>query len=222
MSQNDSLPSLFPFLESIICHIIVYFGQFTINPENYNNYWSCGLSKSYVEPMPTVPSMGNASSLSPLKRIYLLPKCSGSELGLDFDDMSAGPSYCMSLVFYGTPSGLSKVQLFTILKHLVKVTGCLLTDAAKALAKHVNRSKNRWWGVFHGSDSNKNKLALAVLHRLLNDCCWMNIHLIQPYGCVFEIRVPEGFGARWSHDGSKFIGFLEPYTEDGFSNRWQH
>lgn len=46
-----------------------------------------------------------------------------------------------------------------------------------------------------------------MIHRLLNDCCWMNIHLIQPYGCVFEMRVPEGFGARWSHDGSKVFLF---------------
>lgn len=47
--------------------------------------------------------------------------------------------------------GPAEVQLFTILKHLVKVTGCLLTDAARALAKHVNRSNDRWWGVLRGS-----------------------------------------------------------------------
>ncbi|KAM0940098.1 hypothetical protein DsansV1_C19g0160331 [Dioscorea sansibarensis] len=50
----------------------------------------------------------------------------------------------------------------------------------------------------------------------------MNIHLMQPYRCVFEIRVPEGYGARWSRDGLKFIGFLEPYVEEGHSKGWKH
>jgi hypothetical protein len=31
------------------------------------------------------------------------------------------------------------------------------------------------------------------------------LHLTQPYGPVFEIRVPEGYGARWSQDGSKVL-----------------
>jgi len=31
----------------------------------------------------------------------------------------------------------------------------------------------------------------------------MNVHLTQPYGPVFEIRVHEGYGARWSQDGAK-------------------
>ncbi|KAF3330905.1 hypothetical protein FCM35_KLT04259 [Carex littledalei] len=97
-----------------------------------------------------------------------------------------------------------------------------LTDAARALAKHAERSSEGWWGHLQGNDSNKNQLASEVINRLLEDCCWMNIHLIQPYGPVFEIRVHEGYGARWSHNGSKFIGFLEPYTADGFSKGWKH
>ncbi|RZB62745.1 uncharacterized protein LOC114385744 isoform X5 [Glycine soja] len=39
---------------------------------------------------------------------------------------------------------------------------------------------------------------------------------------VFEIRVANGYGARWTEDGSKFIGFLEPYMQDGHSKRWKH
>lgn len=72
------------------------------------------------------------------------------------------------------------------------------------------------------SDSNKNKLTSEAIGSLLRDCCWMNVHLTQPYGPVFEIRVHEGYGARWSQDGSKFIGFLEPYTPEGFSKGWKH
>ncbi|MQL86960.1 hypothetical protein Taro_019490, partial [Colocasia esculenta] len=51
--------------------------------------------------------------------------------------------------------------------------------------------------------SSKNQLALEVINRLLTCSCWMNIHAIQPYDYCFEIRVDEGYGARWSRDGSK-------------------
>lgn len=52
-------------------------------------------------------------------------------------------------------------------------------------------------------DSNKNVLALKVISHIITHCCWMNIHLVQPHDCVLEIRVAEGYGARWSRDGSK-------------------
>uniref|UniRef100_A0A0E0DNL1 ASCH domain-containing protein n=1 Tax=Oryza meridionalis TaxID=40149 RepID=A0A0E0DNL1_9ORYZ len=106
--------------------------------------------------------------------------------------------------------------------HQPNVNGCSLTDAARALAKHVHRSSDGWWGSFHGSDVRKNQLASEIIDRLLRECCWMNIHLTQPYGPVYEIRVHEGYGARWSQDGSKFIGFLEPYSPEGFSKGWKH
>ena len=109
--------------------------------------------------------------------------------------------------------------------------GCSLTDAARALAKHVHRCTKGWWSDVSGSgkdmvqldthacwrlllrfilllhclssDSSKNGLASEAIDSLLRDCCWMNVHLTQPYGPVFEIRVHEGYGARWSQDGAK-------------------
>ncbi|KAK1314250.1 hypothetical protein QJS10_CPA06g01464 [Acorus calamus] len=104
----------------------------------------------------------------------------------------------------------------------VEVKGSTLTDGARALAKHVDRSKDGWWGSFRGSDADKNKHALEVINHLLVNCCWMNVHMIQPYGAVFELRVTEGYGARWSKDGSSFIGFLEPYMVEGHLKRWRH
>lgn len=53
------------------------------------------------------------------------------------------------------------------------------------------------------SDLSKNQLAFEAIECLLRECCWMNVHLTQPHGPVFEIRVHEGYGARWSQDGSK-------------------
>ncbi|XP_042445079.1 uncharacterized protein LOC122029995 isoform X1 [Zingiber officinale] len=203
MLQVEILANVLPGIMSVEDGIQVYRKFYTEEKEMSNGVLAISVKRSAIQPYNTLANF-----------LY----------GLGYDGIAnlLGLVHTVATVPDALPPPRSSLISSSMKPVRPNVTGCLLTDAAKALAKHVNRSKNRWWGVFHGSDSNKNKLALAVLHRLLNDCCWMNIHLIQPYGCVFEIRVPEGFGARWSHDGSKFIGFLEPYTEDGFSNRWQH
>ncbi|XP_022631920.1 uncharacterized protein LOC106778442 isoform X2 [Vigna radiata var. radiata] len=97
-----------------------------------------------------------------------------------------------------------------------------LTHGARALAKHACRSISSYWGSLNGNDSNKNRLAKDAINRLIAHCCWLNVHTVPPHGVVFEIRVADGYGARWNEDGSKFIGFLEPYMEDGHSKGWKH
>lgn len=52
-------------------------------------------------------------------------------------------------------------------------------------------------------DSTKNRLAMNVISRLIASCCWSNIHVVPQHGAVFEIRVADGYGARWSKDGTK-------------------
>ncbi|BAT91756.1 hypothetical protein VIGAN_07037900 [Vigna angularis var. angularis] len=97
-----------------------------------------------------------------------------------------------------------------------------LTHGARALAKHACRSIGSYWGSLNGNDSNKNRLAKDAINRLISHCCWLNVHTVPPHGVVFEIRVADGYGARWNEDGSKFIGFLEPYMQDGHSKGWKH
>ncbi|KAL2529991.1 RNA-binding ASCH domain protein [Forsythia ovata] len=109
-----------------------------------------------------------------------------------------------------------------LLPHNPNVKGSTLTDGARALAKHVNRSSSSYWGTLCGSDSEKNRVAVDVVSCLLNRCCWLNMHTVPPHGVVFEIRIKDGYGARWSADGTKFIGFLEPYMADGHSKGWKH
>ena len=46
--------------------------------------------------------------------------------------------------------------------------------------------------------------------------CFKHAHLR-----VIEVRCVEGYGARWSHDGSAFRGFLEPQIEDGHAAGWK-
>ncbi|XP_056845997.1 uncharacterized protein LOC108813131 isoform X2 [Raphanus sativus] len=100
------------------------------------------------------------------------------------------------------------------------IKGCRLSHGARALSKHVDRSSDRFWGVLSGSD--KNRLAMDTINSFIWHCCWMNVHIVPPHGEVFEIRVVQGYGARWSRDGTRFVGFLEPYTEDGHSMAWKH
>ncbi|TYH27887.1 hypothetical protein ES288_A02G103900v1 [Gossypium darwinii] len=114
------------------------------------------------------------------------------------------------------------VQPAISLASILSVKGSTLTHGARALAKHVNRSSNKYWGNLNGSDSNKNKLAMGVIVDLIINSCWLNMYTFQPHGDVFEIRVAEGYGARWSKDGYKFIGFLEPYMDDGHLKGWKH
>nr|TKR98676.1 hypothetical protein D5086_0000199930 [Populus alba] len=113
-------------------------------------------------------------------------------------------------------------QNITFLNLATRHFGNALTHGARALAKHAERSRDRYWGILGGSDSTKNRLAMNVISRLIVSCCWSNIHVVPQHGAVFEIRVADGYGARWSKDGTKFIGFLEPYIEDGHSRRWKH
>ncbi|KAL6528047.1 hypothetical protein OROHE_014997 [Orobanche hederae] len=44
---------------------------------------------------------------------------------------------------------------------------------------------------------------MDVIKRLLTHCSWMNMHIVRPHGSVFEIRTNDGYGARWSGDGTK-------------------
>ncbi|EYU41059.1 hypothetical protein MIMGU_mgv1a018485mg [Erythranthe guttata] len=95
--------------------------------------------------------------------------------------------------------------------HNPHVKGSTLTNGARALSKHINRS-----------NFEKNRQAVEVINRVMSECIWMNMHIVQPHGCIFEIRTRDGYGARWSGDGIKFIGFLEPYEVDGHSKGWKH
>jgi hypothetical protein len=61
-----------------------------------------------------------------------------------------------------------------------------------------------------------------VLHRILTNASWQNCHTLPHSEFVFEMRVPEGFGCRWTLDASLFRGFLEPHMADGHEKGWRH
>eukprot|EP00755_Sulcionema_specki_P034572 Sspe_Gene.103158::Locus_78975_Transcript_1_1_Confidence_1.000_Length_1724::g.103158::m.103158 len=104
-----------------------------------------------------------------------------------------------------------------------------LTVGAKALAKHTVRHKDWWGGDLKGGEEAKSALAYKVVNRIVSNAAWINLHLLPHSIPVFEVRVKEGYGARWvfeENDGKpqelRFRGFLEPQCADGHENRWRH
>lgn len=98
-----------------------------------------------------------------------------------------------------------------------------LSVGARALSKHCHRdSSQQWWGTSTGSEAAKNEHALGIAEKILDSAVWINIHIIPHDVRVLEVRLEEGYGMRWSGDGSEFRGFLEPQMEDGHSAGWRH
>jgi hypothetical protein len=123
-----------------------------------------------------------------------------------------------------------------------------LTAGARAWSKHFHRSsdsddlslaegkegasKNEgWWGVPHGPVAVINAKALSLFHRVMDGATWRNLHWLPHEVLVYEVRVPEGYGMRWSQDqkgGSNeenpwiFRGFVEPMMDHGHELGWRH
>ncbi|XP_023750024.1 uncharacterized protein LOC111898331 isoform X3 [Lactuca sativa] len=133
-----------------------------------------------------------------------------------------GISHTVGTIPDALPLPRSSLLSAFLTPHNPNVKTSILSDGARALAKHVNRSNGKFWGSFAGNESHKNMLALNVINHLVTHCCWINAHIAPPHGPVFEIRVHDGYGARWALNPPKFIGFLEPYMEDGHARGWKH
>lgn len=71
---------------------------------------------------------------------------------------------------------------------------------------------------FNLTDSNKNQQALNIISKMMSQCCWLNIHIVPPHGEVFEIRAADGYGARWTKDGTQvYIINLIHYHTNSYS-----
>ncbi|KAK2941637.1 putative RNA-binding ASCH domain protein [Blattamonas nauphoetae] len=96
-----------------------------------------------------------------------------------------------------------------------------ITVAGRALTKHGVRCS--WWGLpSKGGEAVKNQVADDVLLGILNEAVWHNSHSIVHEVSLFEVRCTDGYGARWTADGSQFRGFLEPAAVDGHESGWIH
>jgi hypothetical protein len=72
----------------------------------------------------------------------------------------------------------------------------------------------------------------------MKEASWRNLHMLPHDILAYEMRVPEGYGMRWSQDRSSpkegedkeaaldrawiFRGFIEPMIENGHEIGWRH
>ncbi|KAJ7650948.1 hypothetical protein FB45DRAFT_889187 [Roridomyces roridus] len=130
-----------------------------------------------------------------------------------------------------------------------------LTAGARAWSKHAHRSQPQdtptseelevkkkkaaeasagWWGRASGPVAKINEGALELFWKVINSATWRNLHWLPHQVLVYEVRVADGYGMRWSQDRSKvdedgaegpewiFRGFVEPMMEGGHEVGWRH
>ncbi|XP_050212492.1 uncharacterized protein LOC126664244 isoform X5 [Mercurialis annua] len=203
MLKAESLSEVLPGVKTIEEGVKIYWKFYSEEKEMSNGVLAICVSK-----VPSQPYLFLASILS--------------ELGYTGIQSLLGIAHTVGTASNALPPSKSTLISSFTLPYRPNVNGSTLTQGARALAKHSERSSSKYWGVVDGNDSTKNMLALNVINGLIASCCWSNVHIAPQHGTVFEIRVADGYGARWSQDGSKFIGFLEPYMEDGFAKGYKH
>ncbi|KAF8634028.1 hypothetical protein AX17_004293 [Amanita inopinata Kibby_2008] len=101
--------------------------------------------------------------------------------------------------------------------------------AQRPKKKQKKEASAGWWGVAAGPIAVINEKALVLFWKVMNGATWRNLHWLPHEVLVYEVRVAEGYGMRWSHDWSKddsggetegrptwtFRGFVEPTMENG-------
>ncbi|MFD2940796.1 hypothetical protein [Flavobacterium notoginsengisoli] len=89
-----------------------------------------------------------------------------------------------------------------------------ISIAVRAWEKHVGRKKDSIFGEVKGNAIQKKENVEKLIHYMINHKTWWNIFYHYKHGLVYEIRVENGQGMRWSADGKQFVGFLEDFLEE--------
>ncbi|MFH6994420.1 hypothetical protein [Flavobacterium sp. FlaQc-48] len=86
----------------------------------------------------------------------------------------------------------------------------------RAWEKHVGRTKDHQsvLGAIKGNRNEKRILAEKLAHYFLDNKTWWNIFFHYKHDLVYEVRLENGQGMRWSADGKRFIGFLEDFLDE--------
>ncbi|KAJ8502484.1 hypothetical protein ONZ45_g11721 [Pleurotus djamor] len=126
------------------------------------------------------------------------------------------------------------------------------TDAKTVKKKKKKELPSGWWGRPSGPVKELNERALELFWRIMGNATWRNLHWLPHQVLVYEARVEEGYGMRWSQDRAShaetvevgaekeeqaeaaatevevegrpwiFRGFVEPMMEDGHEKGWRH
>lgn len=96
-------------------------------------------------------------------------------------------------------------------------------------SKKAKEASLGWWGVPSGPVAKINENSLQLFWKVMNGATWRNLHWLPHQILVYEVRVPAGYGMRWSQDRSEgterqwiFRGCLEPQMENGHEVGWRH
>ncbi|SMO91750.1 hypothetical protein SAMN06265171_11210 [Chryseobacterium rhizoplanae] len=89
-----------------------------------------------------------------------------------------------------------------------------ITIAQRAWEKHIGRMDDNFWGEIKGNNQQKQEKVMAKIHDILDNRTWWNVFFHYKHELVFEVREKEGHGIRWSHGGTKLIGFLEKFINE--------
>jgi hypothetical protein len=155
------------------------------------------------------------SSLEPVKQASIL---------IRLQDLFAALEVRGVLMLLGNGSTVGSIDVFPPSRHQLlrsfnepHSVSALLSVGARALTKHFHRGIDRFWGepLKKGGDAVKNAHAEALLQKILGSAVWVNVHCIVHNVPLLEVRNADGYGARWTADGSAFRGFLEPPMADG-------
>lgn len=89
-----------------------------------------------------------------------------------------------------------------------------ITIAQRAWEKHIGRMDDDFWGEIKGNNQQKQEKVMTKIHEILDNRTWWNVFFHYKHELVFEVREKEGHGIRWSHGGTKLIGFLEKFINE--------
>lgn len=91
-----------------------------------------------------------------------------------------------------------------------------ITIAERAWEKHVGRVKDNRsiLGEIKGNRSQKRLMVEKLVYHFMGYKTWWNIFYHYKHELVYEVRLENGQGMRWSADGKRFIGFLEDFLEE--------
>lgn len=89
-----------------------------------------------------------------------------------------------------------------------------ITIAQRAWEKHIGRMDDDFWGQIKGNNQQKQEKVMAKINNILENKTWWNVFFHYKHELVFEVREKEGHGIRWSHGGTKLIGFLEKFINE--------
>ncbi|KAJ6621481.1 hypothetical protein B0H10DRAFT_2017472 [Mycena sp. CBHHK59/15] len=176
---------------------------------------------------------------------------SGSRNTLGLDPLALHLSFGLAYTV-GSATGQIPPSVESCLTAFISPNRVGLTAGARAWSKHAHRSQPHnstpeevkktesstgWWGTPSGPVAVINERALELFWKVMNAATWRNLHWLPHQILVYEVRVAEGYGMRWSQDLSAvegndsdagaipewtFRGFVEPMMEGGHEVGWRH